>query len=161
MMYPVERLEAVIRGQDKSIPAAAAMMALPLKQREVAAATGMQAAQQQPQPTVRQQMTQAAEPQMPAQMQQQVQAQEQTESYKAPEKNWQGQWVDELKQPILVAILFFVITLPAVHLLVSHYAPTLLGPGGNFTTMGNVARALCSGGLYWVLQRVVAPLLSI
>jgi len=99
---------------------------------------------------------------MTPQMQQQVQQeQEHTEKYKAPEKNWQGQWVDELKQPILVAILVFVITLPAVHLLVSHYAPTLLGPGGNFTTMGNLARALVSGGLYWVLQRVIAPLLSI
>jgi len=98
---------------------------------------------------------------MAPQMQQQVQAQEPTEPYKAPEKNWQGQWVDELKQPILVAILVFVITLPAVHLLTSHYAPTLLGPGGNFTTMGNLARALVSGGLFWVLQRVIAPLLSI
>lgn len=98
---------------------------------------------------------------MAPQMQQQVQAQGQTETYKAPEKNWQGQWVDELKQPILVAILVFVVTLPAVHLLVSHYAPTLLGPGGNFTTMGNLARALVSGGLFWVLQRVIAPLLSI
>lgn len=98
---------------------------------------------------------------MAPQMQQQVQSQGQTETYKAPEKNWQGQWVDELKQPILVAILVFVITLPAVHLLVSHYAPTLLGPGGNFTTMGNLARALVSGGLFWVLQRVIAPLLSI
>jgi hypothetical protein len=65
MMYPVERLEAVIRGQDKSIPAAAAMMALPLKQREVAAAVGMQTAQQ-PQPNnLRQQMVQATTPQMP------------------------------------------------------------------------------------------------
>jgi len=65
MMYPVERLEAVIRGQDKSIPAAAAMMALPLKQREVAAAVGMQTAQQ-PQPNnLRQQMVQATMPQMP------------------------------------------------------------------------------------------------
>ena len=94
-------------------------------------------------------------------MQQQVQAQPQAEPYKAPEKNWQGQWVDELKQPILVAILVFVITLPAVHLLASHYAPSLLGPGGNFTTMGNLGRALVSGGLFWVLQRVIAPLLSI
>ena len=98
---------------------------------------------------------------MAPQMQQQVQAQPQAEPYKAPEKNWQGQWVDELKQPILVAILVFVITLPAVHLLASHYAPSLLGPGGNFTTMGNLGRALVSGGLFWVLQRVIAPLLSI
>jgi hypothetical protein len=92
------------------------------------------------------QMQQSAQPEM---------------KYQPPEKNWQGQWVDELKQPIFVAILVFLVTLPAVHVLVSHYAPNLLGPGGNFTTMGNVARALCSGGLYWVLQRVVAPLLSI
>jgi hypothetical protein len=96
---------------------------------------------------------------MAPQMQQQVQAP--PEQYQAPQKNWQGQWVDELKQPILVAILVFVITLPAVHLLVSHYAPSLLSPGGNFTTMGNLARALVSGGLFWVLQRVIAPLLSI
>jgi hypothetical protein len=64
MMYPVERLEAVIRGQDKSIPAAAAMMALPLKQREMAAANGMQAMQQPQQPSIRQQMAQATMPQM-------------------------------------------------------------------------------------------------
>ena len=65
MAYPVERLEAVIRGQDKSIPAAAAMMALPLKQRAVAAAVGMQTAQQ-PQPNnLRQRMVQATTPQMP------------------------------------------------------------------------------------------------
>ena len=82
-------------------------------------------------------------------------------AYQPPEKNWQGQWIDELKQPIFIAILVFIITLPAVHVLVSHYAPNLLGPGGNFTTMGNVARSLSTGVLYWVLQRVIAPLLSI
>lgn len=58
MMYPIERLQAVLRGQDKSIPAAAAMMALPLKERQVAAAGGMQAAQQPQQPTVREKMAQ-------------------------------------------------------------------------------------------------------
>lgn len=99
---------------------------------------------------------------MSPQMQQQVpQQQMQQPVYEPPQKNWQGQWVDEFKQPIFVAILVFLVTLPAVHLLASHYAPTLLSPGGNFTTIGNVIRALCSGGLYWVLQRVIAPLLSI
>lgn len=81
--------------------------------------------------------------------------------YTPPEKNWQGQWIDELKQPILVAILVFIITLPAVHLLANHYAPSLLNPGGNFTNVGNLARAVFSGALYWILQRVVGPLLSI
>ena len=65
MMYPIERLQAVLRGQDKSIPAAAAMMALPLKERQVAAAAGMQAAQQPQQPTVREKMAQPVMPQMP------------------------------------------------------------------------------------------------
>ena len=81
--------------------------------------------------------------------------------YEEPKKNWQGQWIDEFKQPILVAIIVFVMTLPAVNLLVSHYAPTLLRPGGDMTTMGMVARALVSGALYWVLQRVIAPLISL
>jgi len=73
MMYPVERLEAVIRGQDKSIPAAAAMMALPLKQREMAAAGGMQAMQQPQQPSIRQQMAQATMPQTAPQSPQEMQ----------------------------------------------------------------------------------------
>jgi len=100
---------------------------------------------------------------MVPQMQQQVMMQGPPKEaiYQSPEKNWQGQLIDELKQPIFIAILFFIITLPAVHILVSHYAPSLLGPGGNFTTMGNVSRSLFAGGLYWVLQRVIAPLLSI
>jgi hypothetical protein len=78
-----------------------------------------------------------------------------------PKKNWQGQMVDELKTPIIVALIVFIVTLPAVNVLVSHYAPSLLRPGGDFTTGGMVARALVGGTLFWVLQRVVAPLLSL
>lgn len=74
MMYPIERLQAVLRGQDKSIPAAAAMMALPLKERQVAAAGGMQAAQQPQQPTVREKMAQPMMAQMPQGNPQQVAA---------------------------------------------------------------------------------------
>jgi len=90
----------------------------------------------------------------------QMQQQQETK-YQQPEKNWQGQWIDELKQPILVAIIVFIITLPAIHLLVNHYIPSLLNPGGNFTTLGNLSRAIAAGLLYWILQRVIAPLLSI
>jgi hypothetical protein len=89
------------------------------------------------------------------------QMQQQQPKYMEPEKNWQGQWIDELKQPILVAIIVFLVTLPAIHLLVNHYAPSLLLPGGNFNTIGNLARAVSAGLLYWILQRVIAPLLSI
>ena len=100
---------------------------------------------------------------MVPQMQQTVQQmpQQPIQIYEDPKKNWQGQWIDELKQPILVAIIVFVMTLPAMNLLASHYAPNLLRPGGDFTTMGMVGRALIGGILYWVLQRVVAPLVSL
>jgi hypothetical protein len=99
---------------------------------------------------------------MAPQMQQTIQAPPQPEQvYEEPKKNWQGQWIDELKQPILVALIVFVMTLPAVNLLVSHYAPKLLRPGGDLNTMGMVARAGMGGLLFWVLQRVVAPLVSL
>jgi hypothetical protein len=97
---------------------------------------------------------------MVPQMQQSIQQQNQV-VYEEPKKNWQGQWIDELKQPILVAIIVFIMTLPAINLLVSHYAPQLLRPGGDFTTMGMVVRAGVGGALFWVLQRVIAPLVSL
>lgn len=98
---------------------------------------------------------------MTPQMQPPIQVQQpQVQIYEEPKKNWQGQWIDELKVPILVSIIIFVVTLPAVNLMFSHYAPSLLRPGGDFTTMGMVARAAIGGSLFWVLQRVVTPLLS-
>ena len=99
---------------------------------------------------------------MAPQMQQAVQqAPQQQPVYEEPKKNWQGQWIDELKLPILVAIVLFIMTLPAVNLLVSHYAPNLLRPGGDLTTLGTVARAAVGGALFWVFQRVIAPLVSL
>jgi hypothetical protein len=53
MSYPIDRLESVLRGQDKSIPSAAAMMALQIKQPQVDAMRGQQAAQQQKEPSVK------------------------------------------------------------------------------------------------------------
>jgi hypothetical protein len=81
--------------------------------------------------------------------------------YEEPKKNWQGQWIDELKLPIFVALVVFIMTLPAVNLIVSHYAPQLLRPGGDFNTMGMLARAAVAGLLFWIMQRVVAPLVSL
>jgi hypothetical protein len=81
--------------------------------------------------------------------------------YEEPKKNWQGQIIDELKQPILVALIVFIMTLPAINLLVSHYAPKLLRPGGDLNTIGMIVRSVMGGLLFWVLQRVVAPLVSL
>jgi hypothetical protein len=92
--------------------------------------------------------TQYQQPQIPAAV------------YEEPKKNWTGQWIDELKEPLLVAIVLFIVTLPAVNLLATHYAPKLLRPGGDFTPIGLVARALLGGALFWVFQRVVGPLVA-
>lgn len=77
----------------------------------------------------------------------------------APKKNWNAVWVDELRQPFIVMILVFVITLPWFHLLVSHYTPQFLKPTGEFTTVGLLFRAGLGGLLFWFLQRIIAPLI--
>lgn len=78
-----------------------------------------------------------------------------------PKKNWNAIWVDELRQPFIVMIITFVVTLPWFHLLVSHYGPQLLKATGEFTTLGLLFRAVFAGVLYWFLQRVIAPLIAI
>jgi hypothetical protein len=77
-----------------------------------------------------------------------------------PKMNWQGKMIDELKQPILIAIIVFVITLPALNLLVAHYLPSLLKSTGEFTMLGMLARSLLAGGLFWFCQNIVGPLVS-
>jgi hypothetical protein len=78
-----------------------------------------------------------------------------------PKKNWSATWIDELRQPFVVTIVIFLITMPWFHLLISHYMPTLLKASGEFTIMGLLFRAAFGGTLYWFLQHVVAPLIVI
>lgn len=77
------------------------------------------------------------------------------------QKNLSAKLLEEARLPILVAIVVFVITLPAVTVLFAHYAPYMLKPGGDLNTYGMVVRALLAGASYWLLQRVIAPLLSL
>jgi hypothetical protein len=37
----------------------------------------------------------------------------------------------------------------------------MLKPGGDLNTYGMLVRALLAGASYWLLQRVIAPLLSL
>jgi hypothetical protein len=78
-----------------------------------------------------------------------------------PKKNWSATWIDELRQPFVVMIVIFVITMPWFHLLTTHYTPSLLKASGEFTTLGLLFRAGIGGTLYWFLQHVVAPLIVI
>ena len=81
--------------------------------------------------------------------------------YEEPtKKNLYARVWDELKTPIIVTLLFFIISLPAVNVLVAHYVPSLMLPTGALNMLGLASKAVLAGVLFWVLQRVVAPLLK-
>jgi hypothetical protein len=103
----------------------------------------------------------AGSPYMYSQQQQQqqypipAQQQQQQQQYQ-----WKSQLFDELRQPLLIAIIVFILSLPAVNVLFSQYAPTLLRSGGDLNNMGLLARALIAGAAYWIFQRVIGPLMK-
>jgi hypothetical protein len=76
-------------------------------------------------------------------------------------KNLYGRVLDEMKVPFIVALLFFVFSLPPIRVLVSHYMPSFVKSTGEFQTTGLLAVSLLVGASFWVLQRVIAPLLSL
>jgi hypothetical protein len=81
--------------------------------------------------------------------------------YEAPSKNLYGRVLEEMKVPFVVALLFFVFSLPPIRVLIAHYVPSLIKQTGEFQTTGLVVVSLLSGVTFWLLQRVIAPLLSL
>jgi hypothetical protein len=76
-------------------------------------------------------------------------------------KNLYARIADEVKIPILVTILVFVFSLPFLNILFSHYIPSLLKPTGDVTHVGLLVKSVLAGATFWILQRVIAPLLSL
>ena len=79
----------------------------------------------------------------------------------APKKNMYSQIADELKTPVLVTLLVFIFSLPFINVLFQHYIPSLVKTSGDMTGIGLLLKAVLAGGTFWVLQRVVAPLISL
>jgi hypothetical protein len=67
--------------------------------------------------------------------------------------------VQQVKQPILVALIVLIVSLPAFHVLLGYYLPSLLRIGGDLTTVGLLVKAAVGGALFWFLQKIVLPLL--
>ena len=67
----------------------------------------------------------------------------------------------QIKQPLLVAIIVFIVGLPIVNVLIGHYLPTLLRIGGDLTTAGMLVKALMGGFLFWFIQKVLVPLMVV
>lgn len=80
--------------------------------------------------------------------------------YEEPKKNIYARVLDEVKTPLIVAILFLVFSLPAINVLVAHYLPSMILPTGSLTMVGLVGKSVLVGATFWILQRVVAPLLK-
>jgi hypothetical protein len=66
--------------------------------------------------------------------------------------------ISHLKQPLLVAIIIFITSLPIVNVLFGYYMPSLLRMGGDLTMIGVVLKSLLGGVLYWFIQKVLVPL---
>ena len=67
----------------------------------------------------------------------------------------------QIRQPLFVAIIVFVISLPVINVLIGHYLPNLLRAGGDLTTAGMVVKSLFAGFLYWFIQKVLVPLIAV
>jgi hypothetical protein len=73
--------------------------------------------------------------------------------------NYYTEIITQLKQPLLVAIIIFLVSLPALNVLLGYYLPSLLRLGGDLTTMGLVVKSLVGGFLFWFIQKVLVPLM--
>lgn len=75
-------------------------------------------------------------------------------------KGWSADLISQIKQPLFVALIVLVISLPVVNVMIGHYMPTLLRAGGDLTTMGQIVKALAAGSLYWAVTNIVVPLVA-
>lgn len=85
---------------------------------------------------------------------------QQPQQFAEPKKNLYGKLLDEMRTPLVVAFVFFMISLPAINLLFAHYIPYLVLPTGSLTTFGLAIKSILAGLFFWLLQRVIAPLLN-
>ena len=67
--------------------------------------------------------------------------------------------MSQIKQPLMVAIIVFLTSLPALHVLIGHYLPSMIRMGGDLTTAGLAVKALTGGFLFWFTQRILVPLM--
>ena len=68
--------------------------------------------------------------------------------------------ISQTKQPLIVAIIVFIVSLPIINVLIGHYLPSLLRIGGDLTTAGLLVKSLIGGFLFWFIQKVLVPLMT-
>jgi hypothetical protein len=78
-----------------------------------------------------------------------------------PKRSWLARSADEFRVAFFVAILVFVFSLPVVNFLFAHYIPSMVKSTGELTWLGLLIKCLMAGITFWVLQRVIVPLLTL
>jgi len=78
-----------------------------------------------------------------------------------PKKSWWNKIFDEMKVPILVSLIVFLFSLPIINIIIGTYIPSFIKGTGELTVLGLLLKSLTAGGTFWLLQRVVVPLLSL
>ena len=79
----------------------------------------------------------------------------------ASKKNVFAHITDALKLPLVVALVFFLFSLPVVDLHLAKYAPWAFSAGGNLSIPGLAVKALAAGavmGLYDTIDKLVSRL---
>lgn len=79
----------------------------------------------------------------------------------ATKGNMYSDIMSQIKQPLLVTIIIFIVSLPVINVLIGHYIPSLLRMGGDLTTAGMGVKALFGGFLFWFIQKVLVPLMAV
>jgi hypothetical protein len=75
-------------------------------------------------------------------------------------KAWASYLSEEMKVPLLIAIIVFVVNLPFLSVLVAHYAPWMLKASGDVNLYGQLAKSAVAGLLFWGANRILLPLLG-
>ena len=75
--------------------------------------------------------------------------------------NMYSEIIAQIKQPLLVSIIIFLVSLPILNVLIGHYLPSLFRMGGDLTTVGMVLKSLIGGFLFWFIQKVLVPLMAV
>ena len=76
-------------------------------------------------------------------------------------KSWITKILNEFRIPFFVVILVFVFSLPAINFLFAHYLPSMVKPTGELKLLGILLKSIAAGAAFWVIQKVIVPLLSL
>lgn len=76
-------------------------------------------------------------------------------------KSWWTKIFAEMKVPILVSFMVFLFSLPIINIVIGAYIPSFVKSTGELTVIGLLVKSLTAGVTFWILQRVVVPLLSL